>query len=73
MGLPGIPSYTLYLITLPPPLSAFKFLLPPPLLFFLKKDLFIIYKYTVACSCLQTHQKRASDLIIDGYYVIAGI
>jgi len=32
--------------------------------FFLKIYLFIIYKYTVA---VQTHQKRASDLITDGY------
>jgi hypothetical protein len=30
---------------------------------FFFKDLFIICKYT---SCLQTHQKRASDLITDG-------
>jgi hypothetical protein len=35
-------------------------------LFFKKRDLFIIInKYTVVvfCCCLQTHQKRASDLI----------
>jgi hypothetical protein len=33
---------------------------------FVFKDLFIIiHKYNV-CSCFQTHQKRASDLIIDG-------
>ena len=31
--------------------------------FFLKKGLFIICKY---CSCLQTLQKRASDLIMNG-------
>jgi hypothetical protein len=34
------------------------------LCFFFFKDLFYLYEYT--CSCLQTHQKRASDLITNG-------
>jgi hypothetical protein len=33
-------------------------------LFFLR---FIYYYISVHCSCLQTHEKRASDLIMDGY------
>jgi hypothetical protein len=40
-------------------------LICPGIHFFFFKDLFIYYKY-VHCSCLQTHQKRESDLVTDG-------
>lgn len=39
------------------------------ILFFFKIYLFVIYKY---CCCLQTHQKRASDLITDGCESLCG-
>jgi len=35
--------------------------------FFFLRFIYYIYYIEVHCSCLQTHQKRASDLITDGY------
>jgi hypothetical protein len=34
--------------------------------FFLGKDLFICYVYSILSACIPTEQKRAPDLIIDG-------
>jgi hypothetical protein len=45
--------------------SCFLFLFFSFLSFFFFKDLFIVC-IRVHCSCLQTHQKRASDPITDG-------